>query len=134
MGEYAAQAAVAALHDQAPRYEDTDWERILALYTYLDRLSANPVVRLNLAVAAAMVDGPDRGLAILDELAASGALARSHRLHAVRAHLLEQMGDAEGAKAAYIAAAGASANGRERDYLTMRAAALHPVTPPSKDR
>ena len=79
---------------EAPRYEDTDWERILALYTYLDRLSANPVVRLNLAVAAAMVDGPDRGLAILDELAASGALARSHRLHAVRAHLLEQKGDA----------------------------------------
>ncbi len=134
MGEYAVQAAVAALHDQAPRYEDTDWERILSLYAYLERTTANPVVRLNLAVATAMAEGPDAGLAVLDELEASGALGRSHRLHAVRAHLLEQKGDVEGAKAQYIVAAAASANRRERDYLTTRAAAVHPVTPPSTGR
>ncbi|HVT41684.1 MAG TPA: DUF6596 domain-containing protein [Acidimicrobiales bacterium] len=134
MGEYTAQAAVAALHDQAPSHEDTDWQRILALYVRLDALTDSPVVRLNRAVALAMVEGPDAGLALLDELAASGALARSHRVEAVRAHLLEQQGDLEGAKVAYVAAASGSANAREREYLTLRAAALHGFTPPSPDR
>jgi len=123
-GEYAVQAAVAALHDAAPHYEDTDWERILSLYTVLERMTDNPVVRLNRAVAVAMVDGPDAGLALVDELAASGALARSHRVHAVRAHLLEQKGASAAARAEYVAAAAGTDNRRERDYLTLRAAGL----------
>jgi predicted RNA polymerase sigma factor len=74
-----------------------------------------------------MVEGPDAGLVLLDELSGSGSLARSHRVHAVRAHLLEQKGDVEAARAEYVAAAAATDNLRERDYLTGRAAALaHP--------
>jgi RNA polymerase sigma factor (sigma-70 family) len=127
VGEYALQAAVAALHDEAPRHEDTDWERILSLYSVLERMTDSPVVRLNRAVAVAMVEGPDAGLVLLDELSGSGSLARSHRVHAVRAHLLEQKGDVEAARAEYVAAAAATDNLRERDYLTQRAAALaHP--------
>ena len=79
VGEYALQAAVAALHDAAPREEDTDWERILALYSVLDGMTDNPVMRLNRAVAVSMVEGPDAGLALLDDLSASGQL-RSHRV------------------------------------------------------
>jgi RNA polymerase sigma factor (sigma-70 family) len=124
IGEYALQASVAALHDAAPRYEDTDWERILLLYTVLERMTDNPVVRLNRAVAVAMVQGPDAGLALVDELDASGALARSHRVHAVRAHLLEQKGATGAARAEYVAAAAGADNLRERDYLTLRGAAL----------
>ena len=124
MGEYAAQAAVAALHDGAPRHEDTDWERILSLYSLLERMCDNPVVRLNRAVAVAMVEGPEAGLALLDELSAAGPLVSSHRVHAVRAHLLEQKGDPAGARAEYIVAAGGTQNLREREYLTMKAAAL----------
>jgi len=124
MGEYTVQAAVAALHDAAPGYEDTDWERILSLYSHLERITDNPVVRLNRAVAVAMVEGPDVGLRLLDELSVSGPLARSHRVRAVRGHLLEQKGDAAGARAEYVAAAAGTHNLRERDYLTMKAAAL----------
>ena len=114
MGEYTVQAAVAALHDAAARYEDTDWERILSLYSLLERMTDNPVVRLNRAVAVAMVEGPDAGLALLDELSASGPLARSHRVHAVRAHLLETKGEIGGARIEYVAAAAATTNQRER--------------------
>jgi len=124
MGEYTVQAAVAALHDAAPRYEDTDWARILALYTHLERMTDSAVVRLNRAVAVAMVEGPDAGLALVEDLAASGRLGQAHRVHAVRAHLLEQKGDAAAARAAYVAAAAGTHNLRERDYLTMKAAAL----------
>ena len=127
VGEYALQAAVAALHDEAPRHEDTDWERILSLYSVLERMTDSPVVRLNRAVAVAMVEGPDAGVALLDELSASRPLARWHRVHAVRAHLLERKRDVEGARAEYAAAAAGTDNLRERDYLTQRAAALaHP--------
>jgi RNA polymerase sigma factor (sigma-70 family) len=122
MGEYAVQAAVAVLHDSAARYGDTDWTRIVALYSLLERMTDSPVVRLNRAVAVAMVEGPDAALALLDELSASGALDRSHRVGAVRAHLLEQKGDTRAAQAAYAAAAAATDNRRERDYLIMRAA------------
>jgi predicted RNA polymerase sigma factor len=139
LGEYAAQAAIAALHDAAPRFEDTDWARIAALYSALERITDSPVVRLNRAVAVAMVEGPDAGLRLVGVLAGSGPLAESHRVHAVRAHLLEQKGDTEGARTEYVAAANASTNLRERDYLTIRAAALaHAggagVSPPSKGR
>jgi predicted RNA polymerase sigma factor len=134
MGEYAAQAAIAALHDAAPCYENTQWDRILSLYSVLERMTDSPVVRLNRAVALAMVEGPERALVLLDELAASGAFDRSHRLEAVRGHLLERKGDVDGARAAYVAAAAGSANVRERDYLTMRAAALGSVSPPTKGR
>jgi RNA polymerase sigma factor (sigma-70 family) len=124
VGDYTAQAAIAALHDAAPSHRETDWPRILALYTILERRTESPVVRLNRAVAVAMVEGPDAALLIVDELASDGALRHSHRLTAVRAHLLEMKGDREAAKAEYIAAAGGSANARERDYLIMQAAAL----------
>jgi predicted RNA polymerase sigma factor len=124
VGEYALQAAVAALHDAAARDEDTDWERIVSLYSVLEQMTDNPVMRLNRAVAVAMVEGPDAGLALLEELSASGQLARSHRVHAVRAHLLERAGNVEGARAQYVVAAAGTDNLRERDYLTGRAAAL----------
>jgi predicted RNA polymerase sigma factor len=94
----------------------------VALYSLLERMTDSPVVRLNRAVAVAMVEGPDAALALLDELSASGALDRSHRVGAVRAHLLEQKGDTRAAQAAYAAAAAATDNRRERDYLIMRAA------------
>jgi predicted RNA polymerase sigma factor len=124
IGDYTAQAAIAALHDAAATHEETDWRRILALYTLLERRTQSPVVRLNRAVAVAMVEGPDAGLVIVDELSSTGALRSSHRLSAVRAHLLEMRGDTDAARAEYVAAAGGSANTRERDYLIMKAAAL----------
>ena len=124
MGQYSAQAAVAALHDVAPSHEETDWGRILSLYTLLERMTDNPVVRLNRAVAVAMVQGPEAGLALLDELSDSRPLGGSHRVRAVRGHLLEQTGDTAGARDEYVAAAAGTQNARERDYLTMRAAAL----------
>jgi predicted RNA polymerase sigma factor len=127
LGEYSIQAAIAALHDAAPSHEGTDWRRVLSLYTLLERRTGSPVVRLNRAVALAMVDGPEAALVLVDELAVRDALAGSHRVHAVRAHLLEMQGDLVAAKAEYVAAAELSANRRERDYLTMKAAALSVV-------
>ena len=125
---------MAALHDEAPRYEDTDWERILALYTHLERLSGNPVVRVDLAVAAAMVDGPDAGSPCSTRSRPPVPWTARTASTPSRLHLLEQKGDLEGAKVAYVAAAGASLNGHERDYLTMRAAALHGLLPRQRDR
>jgi len=123
-GPYALQAAIAALHDASPRPEDTDWERILSLYLLLERADPSPVVQLNRAVALAMVAGPDSALSVLDELAGSAALARSHRLHAVRAHVLDMKGDSAAAHDEYTKAAAGTGNRRERDYLTMKAAAM----------
>ncbi len=124
IGDYTAQATIAALHDAATSHEETDWRRILALYTLLERRTESPVVRLNRAVAVAMVEGPDAALVMVDELSTTGALRNSHRLRAVRAHLLEMRGDTDAARAEYVAAAGGSANTRERDYLIMKAAEL----------
>jgi len=121
-GEYQLQAAIAAVHDQASSYASTDWARILALYDRLERLTGNPMVTLNRAVAMAMAHGPDAGLAVLDGLA--GQLGDHHRLYAVRAHLLEQAGDTVGAIAGFEAAAARTTNLRERDYLVTRAARL----------
>jgi RNA polymerase sigma factor (sigma-70 family) len=121
-GDYQLQAAIAALHDEAPRAADTDWPQILALYTILERLAANPVVSLNRAVAMAMVHGPAAGLALLEPL--GERLAGHHRLHAVRAHLLEMLGDTAAAVAQYEAAAHRARSIAERNYLTVRAARL----------
>jgi len=131
-GAYQLQAAVAALHDEAPSADETDWPQILALYEVLRGLSDNPMVELNHAIATAMVDGPAAGLARLDQLASDARLAGTHRLDAVRAHLLERAGDVAGAIALYRRAAGRTASTVERDYLLGHAARLadrHPGGP-----
>ncbi|MFJ9365567.1 RNA polymerase sigma factor [Nocardia sp. NPDC101769] len=122
IGPYQIQAAIAALHAQALRPEDTDWPRILLLYNALERQSANPMVTLNRAVATAMVHGPQAGLDLTDTL--SDSLAGNHRLDAVRGHLHEMAGDPDEAIAAYTAAARHTTSLPERDYLTIRAARL----------
>jgi predicted RNA polymerase sigma factor len=124
VGPYQLQAAVAAVHDEAPRYGDTDWPQILALYTLLERMQDSPMVTLNRAIAVAMVQGPGAGLAILDTIAADGRLAGNHRLDAVRGHLLEVAGDCDGAVRHYLAAANRTTNTAERNYLLTQAATL----------
>ncbi len=121
-GEYQVQAAIAAVHDQAPTYDDTAWNQIVPLYRRLATMSDNPMVTLNHAVAVAMVDGPDAGLSMLDGL--QERLGAHHRLHAVRAHLLERRGDTDAAVAEFRAAAARTDNDRERHYLTLQAARL----------
>jgi predicted RNA polymerase sigma factor len=122
VGPYRIQAAIAACHDVAPRAEDTDWPQILALYELLERVTGNPIVTLNKAVAAGMAEGPEAGLAVLDTL--DERLSSHHRLAAVRAHLLEMAGETEAAIEEYRAAAGSTTNLAEQRYLTMRAARL----------
>ena len=124
LGPYQVQAAIAAVHDEAPSAEETDWPQILALYQLLGRLSDNPVVALNEAIAVAMVHGPAAGLQKLDALAADPWLAGHHRLEAVRGHLLERAGDRSGAVACYRRAAAGTASLAERDYLLIQAARL----------
>jgi RNA polymerase sigma factor (sigma-70 family) len=118
------QAAIAAVHDEAPRAEDTDWPQILALYELLKRMSPNPMAILNHAVAAAMVHGPLTGLDLLNALDGDSRLASNHRLDAVRAHLYEMAGDWESAIAHYRTAAGRTASLPERNYLLTQAAQL----------
>jgi RNA polymerase sigma factor (sigma-70 family) len=124
VGAYQLQAAIAAVHDEAARAEDTDWPQILALYGLLRRMSDNPMVTLNYAIAAAMVHGPSAGLDLLSALDADGRLAGHYRLDAVRAHLLEMSGDYQAAIAHYRAAASCTASMPERYYLTSQAARL----------
>ncbi|MFE3544409.1 RNA polymerase sigma factor [Nocardia sp. NPDC059177] len=121
-GQYQLQAAVAGLHAQAARVEDTDWARIAALYTLIERRNPNPMVTLNRAVATAMLHGPAAGLTLIDTVAEP--LARSHRLAAVRGHLYEMTGDTAAAVAQYRLAAKQTASVPERDYLLLRAARL----------
>ncbi|WP_280248173.1 RNA polymerase sigma factor [Nocardia abscessus] len=121
-GPYQIQAAVAVLHAQAARSEDTQWPKILALYERLERLSDNPLVTLNRAVATAMVAGPEAGLALAGTLDAH--LANTHRLDAVRGHLHEMAGDLDAAVGCYTKAAARTTSVPERDYLTIRAARL----------
>ncbi|HEX3735692.1 MAG TPA: RNA polymerase sigma factor, partial [Solirubrobacterales bacterium] len=123
VGEYQLQASIAAAHAQAARPEDTDWAEILALYGLLERMTGNPMVALNRAIAAAMVDGPAAGLALLEPL--DRQLAGHHRLHATRAHLLEMSGDTDAAIAEYRAAAERTNSQPERNYLTTKAARLN---------
>jgi RNA polymerase sigma factor (sigma-70 family) len=121
VGPYQVQAAIAAVHDEAARYEDTDWRQILILYGLLDALAPGPMVTLNRIVALAMVDGPAAGLAQLDRAATDPALAGHHRVHAVRAHLLDLAGDRAGARAEYRIAARRTRSDPERRYLESRA-------------
>jgi RNA polymerase sigma factor (sigma-70 family) len=122
MGEYLVQAGIAAVHDQARAYADTRWPEIVSLYRVLERMTGNPMVTLNRAVAVAMVDGPAAGLAILEPL--DERLRDHHRLHSVRGHLLETAGDTDAAVAEFETAAALATNLRERDYLTTKAGGL----------
>jgi RNA polymerase sigma factor (sigma-70 family) len=124
VGPYQLQAAIAAVHDEAERPEDTDWPQILALYNLLKRMSDNPMVTLNYAIAAAMVNGPKEGLNLLDALKEDRRIAEHYRMDAVRAHLLEMAGDSQAAAKFYRAAAGKTVNLPERNYLLMQAARL----------
>jgi RNA polymerase sigma factor (sigma-70 family) len=124
VGPYQLQAAIAAIHDEAPRAEDTDWPQILALYELLKRVSDNPMVKLNHAIAAAMVQGVRKGLKLLDALESDDRLANHHRLHAVRAHLLELEGNYNSAVNHYREAAAKTGSLPERNYLLTQAARL----------
>ena len=126
VGPYQLQAAVAAVHDEAVRVEDTDWAQILALYEVLKRMSNNPMVALSHAVAAAMVHGPAAGLALLEALDADARMRGHYRLDAVRAHLYEKTGNRERAIANYRAAAERTTSTPERNYLMAKAARLAP--------
>jgi RNA polymerase sigma factor (sigma-70 family) len=123
-GPYQLQAAIAAVHDEAASAEETDWPQILALYTVLEQVSPGPVVTLNRAVAVAMVDGPRAGLAVLDTLEGEESMAHTHRLEAVRAHLLELAGDTAAARESYRRAARMTTSVAEQRYLALRAADL----------
>jgi predicted RNA polymerase sigma factor len=124
VGEYQLQAAIAAVHSGAARAEDTDWPQIHALYGLLEQMTDNPVVTLNRAVALAMVEGPEAGLAVVDSVA--GRLVGNYRVDAVRAHLFEQAGDLDRAREHYRAAARCTTNLQEQRYLTERAASRTP--------
>ncbi len=127
LGQYQLQAAIAAIHDEAPTAQDTDWPQIVALYGLLQHRSPTPMVRLNRAVAVAMVHGPAAGLAMLDALDANDRIAGHHRLDAVRAHLLEMAGDLVAARSNYQKAARATTSMPEKRYLEARAAHLMDV-------
>jgi predicted RNA polymerase sigma factor len=126
IGLYQLQAAIAAIHDEAPRAEDTDWPQILAFYGLLLRMTDNPMVALSHAVATAMVNGPEAGLALIDELARDDRVAGHYRLDAVRGHLYAMAGDARKAIEHFHAAAERTASIPERNYLITKAARLSP--------
>jgi RNA polymerase sigma-70 factor (ECF subfamily) len=126
-GPFALQAAIAALHCQAARAEDTDWPQIVRLYDLLERLQPSPIVSLNRAVAVAMVDGPQRALALIDALAATGDLDNYHLLHAARADLLRRLGSSQEAARSYARALALVTNDSERRFLERR---LREVQPP----
>jgi predicted RNA polymerase sigma factor len=124
VGPYQLQAAIAAVHDEAASAEDTDWPQILALYDLLRRMSDNPMVTLNHAIATAMVYGARKGLELLNAMNGDARIADHHRLDAVRAHLLELAGDHAGAITHYRAAAGKTGSLPERNYLLTQASRL----------
>jgi predicted RNA polymerase sigma factor len=128
VGPYQLQAAIAAVHDEAARPEDTDWAQVLALYELLKHMSDNPMITLNYAVAAAMVHGPRKGLELLTTLDSDPRLTERHRLEAVRAHLLEMAGDREAALTCYRTAASRTTSIPERNYLVMQAARLSEIS------
>src|SRR5258708_5305710 len=122
VGPYQLQAALARVHDDAPTAEETDWPQILALYEVLGQVAPGPVVTLSRAVALAMVHGPKAGLALLGTLDADDRMAHSHRLEAVRAHLLERAGDTVAARESYLRAARMTPSVPEQPYLALRPA------------
>ncbi|EWM09760.1 RNA polymerase sigma factor [Kutzneria sp. 744] len=124
LGPYQLQAAIAAVHAEAPSAEETDWAEIAGLYALLGQISPNPMVTLNHAVAVSMVQGPAAGLAMLAELDGDERVSEHHRVAAVRAHLLELSGDVAGAKEAYVAAARLTLSMPEQRYLLAKAANL----------
>ncbi len=119
-GPFALQAAIAAAHCRAERYDDTDWRQILRLYDLLERAQPSPVVSLNRAVAVAMVEGPQSGLALIDDLVASRELANYHLLYAARADLLRRLGSQGEAAGSYQQARALVANDSERRFLEWR--------------
>jgi RNA polymerase sigma factor (sigma-70 family) len=126
IGPYQVQAAIAAVHDEAPTADQTDWPQILALYDVLHHVAPGPMVTLSRAVAVAMVHGPKAGLVLLGTVTADDQLTHSHRLHAVRAHLLELAGNPAAARESYLQAARMTASLPEQRYLSLRAARLRP--------
>ncbi|AIJ20679.1 RNA polymerase sigma factor [Amycolatopsis methanolica] len=122
LGAYQLQAAIAAVHDEAASDDETDWPQVLALYGLLERVAPNPMVTLNKAVAVAMTSGPRAGLELLESLAGDPRLAKHHRLHAVRAHLLERAGETAEARKEYQLAAKRTTSLPEQRYLQRRAA------------
>jgi RNA polymerase sigma-70 factor (ECF subfamily) len=119
-GPYALQAAIAALHCQAARPDETDWPQIVRLYDLLERLQPSPVVSLNRAAAVAMVEGPGAGLALIEALASAGELDRYHLLHSARADLLRRLGSAAEAARSYARALTLVTNDAERRFLERR--------------
>jgi len=122
---YAVQAAIAARHMRAPRYEDTDWPQIAGLYEVLIRIHPSPVIELNHAVAVSMVDGPERALQLVDSIGKRGELNRYHMLPAVRGDLLRRMGRQDEAAAAYRQALQSVDLEPERRFLAARLAELN---------
>jgi RNA polymerase sigma factor (sigma-70 family) len=134
IGPYQLQAAIAAVHDEAPRAEDTDWPQILALYELLKRMSENPIVILNYSIAVSMVHGASKGLELLTALDSDPRIAGHYRLDAVRAHLLEMAGDHQSATTHYRLAASRTTTIPERDYLLRQAARLADGNPNADGR
>ncbi|MCU1478955.1 MAG: polymerase subunit sigma-24 [Subtercola sp.] len=124
IGPYQLQAAIAAVHDEAPDAASTDWTQILALYSVLERVTPSAVVTLNKSVAVAMVHGPRAGLAELAMIADDPAMQQTHRFDVVRGHLLELAGDTDGARECYRRAIAGTASTAEQRYLALRAARL----------
>ena len=133
VGLYQLQAAIAAVHDEAARPEDTDWPQILALYELLQRVAPSPMVTLNHAIAVAMVHGPERGLERLRALDSDERLAGHYRLDAVRGHLFEMLGDFENAIQHYRTAATKTTSLPEQNYLMTQAARLEEAHKQSND-
>jgi len=127
LGPYQVQAAIAAVHDEAEEAEQTDWLQILSLYGLLERISDNPMVTLNRAVAVAMARGPRAGLALLSSLESDPRMASHHRLDAARAHMLEMAGDHAAARSAFRIAARRTTSLPEQRYLEGRAARVGEV-------
>ncbi|MEP2588015.1 MAG: RNA polymerase subunit sigma-24, partial [Marinobacter sp.] len=123
-GPYSLQAAIAAVHAEAPRPEHTDWEQIVGRYDVLLRAGPSPVIALNRAVAVAMRDGPEAGLALIDGLLADGGLDGYYLAQAARADLCRRAGRIEEARAAYRAALALCQKGAQRSFLEKRLAAL----------
>ncbi|MGY0500456.1 RNA polymerase sigma factor [Nocardia sp. FBN12] len=128
VGRFQLQAAIAAVHAEAPTWASTDWRQITVLYAMLDRVAPSPIVTLNRAVAVGTAFGPKEGLALVDSLLDDPVMARHHRTHAVRAHLLELIGDHPAALDSYRRAAQLTAGIPEQRYLNTRIIRLTGIT------